>query len=105
MDLKAYYQKIRDEEARLTGRYPVVVSCRTQDGGKDGVCTEVPKAIAAKMIVEGAAREATPEEAAKFRKTQADATRMADEAAAVQQAQFKVVPLDDVRKLTGNGKA
>jgi hypothetical protein len=104
MDLRAYYQKIRDTEARLVDQFPVVVSCETQDGGKVGVCTEVSRAIAAKMLVEGTAREATTEETRAFRKGQAEAKRAADEAEAAKTLQFKVVSVDDVRKLTGSAK-
>ena len=56
MDLKLYYQKIRDLERDLKADYAVVVSLETPDGGKAGVRTEVPARTAAKMIVEGRAR-------------------------------------------------
>lgn len=101
MDLRAYYQKIRDAEGSIVEQFPVVVSCETQDGGKTGVCTEVTRALAAKMFVEGTARAATTEELTAFRRAQADARRAADEADAAKTVQFKVVSMDDVKKLTG----
>ncbi len=100
MDLRAYYQKIREREARFVDEFPVLVSCQTQDGGKPGVCTEVSRSLGAKMLVEGTAREATPEELRSFRKSQADAKRLADEAEAAKTVQFRVVSVDDVKKLT-----
>jgi hypothetical protein len=100
MDLRAYYQKIRETEGRFVDEFPVLVSCQTQDGGKAGVCTEVSRALAAKMLVEGMAREATPDELRSFRRAQAEAKRMADEAEAAKTLQFKVVSVDEVRKLT-----
>jgi len=62
MDLRIYYQKIRDAQATISDPHPVIVSRETPDGGKEGTLTEVPSAIAAKMVVEGAARLATAEE-------------------------------------------
>jgi hypothetical protein len=101
MDLRAYYQKIRDTESRLVEQFPVLVSCQTQDGGKTGVCTEVSRSLAAKMLVEGTAREANAEELRAFRRAQAEAKRAAEETEAAKTLQFKVVSVDEVRKLTG----
>jgi len=56
MDLKLYYQKIRDVEAKIPGAYVEVVSLATPDGGKGGMVTEVPRRIAAKMVVDGTAK-------------------------------------------------
>ncbi len=67
MDLRVYFQKIRRIEAELAEPYVVVVSRETPDGGKPGVRTEVPRALAAKLIVEDQAALASAEEAAEFR--------------------------------------
>ena len=67
MDVRAYYQKIRKLEAEIAEPFVVVVSRETPDGGRPGVMTEVPRGLAAKLIVEEQAAKATPEEAAKFR--------------------------------------
>ena len=56
MDLRVYYQKVRDVEARIPGPYVLVESLATPDGGKAGLLTEVPRRVAAKMIVDGAAK-------------------------------------------------
>ena len=56
MDLKIYYQKIREVEARIEEQFPIVISKETADGGHAGTATEVPRRLAAKMIVEGLAR-------------------------------------------------
>ncbi|SPE39705.1 conserved hypothetical protein [Candidatus Sulfopaludibacter sp. SbA3] len=100
MDLRVYYQKIRDTESRILDQFPVVVSRETQDGGKVGVCTEVSRAIAAKMLVEGTVREATSEEARVFRKAHVEAKRALEEAEAAKTLQFKVVSVDEVKRLT-----
>lgn len=52
MDLRAYYQKIRKIEAEITEPFVVVVSRATEEGGKAGVKTTVPKRVAAKLIAE-----------------------------------------------------
>jgi hypothetical protein len=70
MDLRTYYHKIRHIEAELTEPFVVVVSRRTVEGGKEGVKSEVPKKLAAKLIAEEKAVAASPEEAAAFRAEQ-----------------------------------
>jgi hypothetical protein len=91
MDLKAYYQKLRTTEASLTEPQVVVVSLGTPDGGRAGVLTEVPRAIAAKMIVEGSARLATEEEAGEFRAQSSETRRLAEQAAAASRIQVTVI--------------
>ena len=82
MDLRAYYQKIRDIESKMADEFAVVVSLETADGGKAGAFTEVSRAIAAKMLVDGIALLAEAEEAAKFRAQRAEAAREAEQKAA-----------------------
>ena len=92
MDLTIYYQKIRNEQSKLTEEFPVIVSVEQQDGGKAGVMTEVPRAVAARMIVDGVAKAASADEAKAFRKAKAEAKKAADDAAAAARLQFSVVP-------------
>jgi hypothetical protein len=66
MDLRAYYRKIREAEAELSADYVVTISLATSEGGKAGVPTEAPRSIAARLLAEGRARVATPEEADAF---------------------------------------
>lgn len=95
MDLTIYYQKIRDEQAKMTDDYPVVVSLETADGGKAGVRTEVPKALAARMLVDGVVREATPAETKAFRDAKTEAKQAADAAAEAARVQLNIVPRKD----------
>src|ERR1700758_1621857 len=67
MDLRVYYQSIRKIEAEIKDPVVVGVSHATEDGGKAGIRTDVPKRLAAKLITEGKARLATAGEAAEFR--------------------------------------
>jgi hypothetical protein len=94
MDLKIYYQKIRQIEQGLKDPSVLLVSKETPDGGKDGVRTEVSRRTAAKMVVEGTARIATADETAEFQKQKAEAKRRADQIAAASRMQFTVVPAD-----------
>lgn len=79
MDLRVYYQRIRAVQADLTEPCVVIVSKETPDGGKAGVKTDVPKALAARMIVEDRAVLASPEETAQFRGEVAQRWRDAEE--------------------------
>jgi hypothetical protein len=66
MDLLAYYEKIRKIEALIEAGFAVVNSRATPDGGRAGVKTELPRAMAARLIADGKADLATPEETAQY---------------------------------------
>jgi hypothetical protein len=68
MDLRVYYRKIREVEATIPGTSTLVVSMDTPDGGKAGTITEVPRRVAAKMVVDGTAKLATEDEIEQSRK-------------------------------------
>jgi len=99
MDLKLYYQKIRDMEAKIADAFPIVVSQETADGGKEGTKTEVPRRIAARMIVEGIVHLAKEEEARAFRALQAEALRVAEQIAALAKVQLAVLTSAELDKL------
>jgi ribosomal protein L9 len=102
MDLRLYYQKIRDKQSEITEAFPIVVSNETADGGKAGALTEVTPGIAAKMLVDGVARLATAPEAKAFREEQVEAKQAADQAAAAAKVQFTVVSTTELNKLKSN---
>ncbi len=104
MDLKVFYQKVQQVEASLPGAHVVVISRETPDGGRAGVPSEVTRAVAAKMIVEGSARLATPDEANAFREGIAEAKRAIDQQAAASRVQVRVISDADLRALQGSGK-
>jgi hypothetical protein len=104
MDLKVFYQKVRQVEATLLDAHVIVVSLDTPDGGRAGVPTEAGRAVAARMIVEGKARLATPEEATAFRTQVATAKRAADQAASASRMQVTVISDADLRAVKGSGK-
>ena len=105
MDLRIYYQKIRDTQATINDPHPVIVSRETPDGGKEGTLTEVPAGIAAKMIVDGAARLATADETQNYRQARAETKRIADEAEAARKVQVTVVSSSELERLRGGHKS
>ena len=72
MDIRQYYTKQREIYDRLPDGYVVIISEATPDGGREGLRSEVDRKLAAKLIAEGRAREATKQETAAFRR---EATR------------------------------
>jgi hypothetical protein len=106
MDLRVYYQKIRDWEKKIGAEFTVVKSRETADGGKAGTLTEVPQHIAAKLLVDGVADLAQPEELEKFRAEQMKAVREAAErAATVAAMQLTVVPKQELDALRAAKKS
>ena len=101
MDLRVYYQKIREVEAKIDDEFPVVMSRETGDGGREGTLTEVPRRIAAKMIVEGTAQVVSPEQKQAFLDAQAEARRLANQLAAASQMRLTVLSSSELDKLKG----
>ena len=99
MDLKRYYQKIRQVESTIADAFAVVVSLETSDGGKAGTLTEVSPRVAAKMVVEGSARLASDQEARKLREAQAEAQQAAAQAATASRVHLTVLPTSELNKL------
>ena len=101
MDLKLYYDKIRAVESKILEEFAVVVSRETADGGKEGTKTEVARRLAAKLIVEGLARVANPEEVKVFRDALAEAQRVAEQVAAASRVQLAVLSSAELDRLRG----
>jgi hypothetical protein len=98
MDLRSYYKKLREAEATLTAEHLVMVSLETSEGGKAGVRTEAPRAIAAKLIAEERARVATEEEAREFHEANREARVAHEEVEAAKRIQVMVIPARDFEK-------
>jgi hypothetical protein len=99
MDLRVYYQKIRELERSFKDSFPIVVSQETPEGGVAGVMTETPVYIAARMIVEGQARLSSEPEAKEFLTQKSEAKRTADQMEASKRMQFTVVSEKDLQVL------
>ncbi len=99
MDLQVYYQKIREMETKITEEFPLLVSLDMADGGKSGTKTEVPRRLAAKLLVEGQARLASKDEAKAHRDALAEANRMAERAVAAARLQLTVLSTMELDRL------
>ena len=99
MDVKRYYEKIRQVESAIADTFAVVVSLETADGGKAGAFTEVQPRVAAKMVVDGVAKLASKEEAERLREAQAEAQRAAEQAATASRVQLTVLPTSELNRL------
>jgi hypothetical protein len=105
MDLTQYYEKVRLEEGKIEGKYALVVSCESGDGGKPGQHTEVTKRVAAQLIVAGTARLATPEEAEAHRAIQTEALRKLAEQESAATLRMSVVSTADLEELKSAAKS
>jgi hypothetical protein len=101
MDLRNYYQKIRQIEAEIGEEPAIVMSLETSDGGKPGMATEVPRETAARLIVELRARLATAEEAASYRRSVEEQRRIADQLQAMSRTQFAVISDVEMKAIRG----
>ncbi|HEY6389936.1 MAG TPA: hypothetical protein VIX89_01590 [Bryobacteraceae bacterium] len=97
MDLRMFYQKLRKIEQGIADPHVVVVSNETPDGGRAGQKSEVSRSMAAKLILEGKARLATPEEGTEFRSAIDQARQEAEQRVLAQKIQVNVVSEADFR--------
>jgi hypothetical protein len=99
MDLKKYYRKLRDIERTLLDDYVIIRSLPTPDGGIAGRLTEVGKEVAARMVADGIAELAGPDEIESFRRELADQRQREEQGRAAAQIQFTVLSEGDLRSL------
>ena len=99
MDLRVYFQKIKQLETTIEGAFAVIVSEETSDGGIPGVLTEVYKASAAQLIVEGKARLATKDEADDFSQSKVQAKEESDRAALAGRVQLSLVSDSELKAI------
>jgi hypothetical protein len=104
MDLQLYYQKIREMESKIGDEFAIVVSLETSDGGKSGRKTEVPRRLAAKLLVEGQVRLATKDEVKAHRESLAEAVRLAERAAAAAKLQLTVLSANELDRLRSDAR-
>src|ERR1700687_4220379 len=97
MDLRMFYQKLRKIEQEIAEPHVVVVSNETPDGGRAGQKSEVSRNLAARLVVEGKARLASPEEGAEYRNLVDQARQNAEQQALAQKIQVNVVSEADFR--------
>jgi len=105
MDLRDFFTRIREIEATIEGAYTLVVSHPTADGGKAGVTTEAPRNVAARLIVEGRARLATPDEMVFHHEMIRLSVEEADQAALADRVQVALVSDADLAGLMQKTKS
>ena len=96
MDVRQYFRKMREIEEGLTEPYPVVVSLETSDGGKAGTLCEVPRPVAAKLIVERRAALASVEQKELFLQQQEAAKKAAEKAELARRVQVAIIADSDL---------
>ena len=99
MDLKAFYQRIRQTEESIGDEFPFIKSLPTEDGGKAGRLVEVPRSVAARLIVEGTAELATAKECTAARTRVAEERRQEESRRRAAQVQFTVISDTDLKTL------
>ena len=98
MDIRLYFQKVADVESTIAGQHAVIVSLETPEGGKAGALTEADRNVAARLVVEGRARLATPEETKRFRDDAAAAKKAFEDNETASRVQVTVISEADLRK-------
>lgn len=91
MDLKQYYKKLREIESGLKDEDVLVISLDTADGGKAGVVSEVPRDVAAKMILEGRGVLAGEKEKQAYFERQAATKKAAQKAELARRIQVAII--------------
>lgn len=102
---RVHVAPIANGRTRVTGiestvTEAIIVSLKNPDGGKAGVFSEVSLENAARAIVERKAREATKEEAERYRGDMQKATDIAKRAAAAAKVQVSVISQDQADALS-----
>jgi hypothetical protein len=99
MDLRVFFQKLRKLEQEIAEPHVVVVSHETPDGGRAGQFAEVSRNIAARLILEGHAHLATPEESTEFRDSAKKAMEEAQHRLMADKVQVNVISEADLRAM------
>lgn len=97
MDIKQYFRKMREIEGSITEPYPVIVSLETSDGGKAGAVCEVPRTVAARMILERRANLASIEQKELFFQQQEAAKNAAEKTELARRVQVAILADPDLQ--------
>jgi hypothetical protein len=91
VDLKQYFRKMREIESTIAEPFVLITSLDTPEGGKAGMVTEVSRANAAKMIIEGRAVLATENEKQAYLAQQKTARKAAEKAEMAKRVQVAIL--------------
>ena len=104
MNLRTFFQRVRELKRDLGPGPVVIVSQDTSDGGVEGATVEASTEVAARLIAEGKARVASEEEARKYRADQQEAYLRALEAQEAQRAYYLPVTRESLKQMSGRTK-
>ena len=99
MDVRVYFEKIRQVEATIDAPFVIVSSLETGDGGVAGTLCEVSRRQAARLIVEHRVRLATDVEASEFRAREEEIRHATEEQIASARVQVSLISDSDLREL------
>lgn len=99
MEIRVFFQKVRQAEASIQDPFVLITSEETGDGGIPGTVTEVARLLAARLIVEGKARLSTEAEAERYRTEMEERRVEAEQRASVNNMKFTVLPEHELRML------
>ena len=99
MDVRVYFEKIRQVQATIEPPYVLVNSLETPDGGIPGTVSEVTRHMAAKLIVEHRARLATNQEIVSFQENAEQIRRSTEEQIASSRVQVSLISESDLREI------
>jgi hypothetical protein len=105
MDLRAFFQKLRKIEQEITEPNVVMISRETPDGGREGQLAEVSRFNAARLILEGHAQLATPEQSTEFRAAMKKALEEAQQRTLAEKVQVTVISDADLRAMKSASRA
>jgi hypothetical protein len=104
MDLRVFFQKLRKIEQEIVEPDVIMVSHETPDGGRAGRLSEVSRANAARLILEGHARLATAEESAAFQAAGKTALEEAQRRLMAEKVQVNVISDADLRAIKSSSR-
>jgi hypothetical protein len=91
MDLRQYYKKLHEMEAKMLEAHVLVVSLDCGDGGRAGVITEVTRRNACQLILDGRAKRAEQTEEELFRMDEKEKRQEFQRAKTASRVQFQMV--------------
>jgi len=99
--MKSYFRRIREVEDSIVEKDAVIVSSQTADGGREGVITEVPRMVAARLVAEGRARLASDAERSEYVAATKERHVRAEEAQRRAKPSLAVITTEELQTLRG----
>jgi hypothetical protein len=99
MNLRDYFHEINAQEVAIEDEFVFVISLKTETGGRAGVVSQVSRSTAAKMIVERAARLASPEETEAIHEERREEQRQKELASLQERVRMAVLAEDELHTL------